>query len=83
MDPVQQYLAALNDIHLTGGAVAETSYYPPLIELLNELGRTLDPKVHCQAHPRNQGAGIPDMGLYGANQVKAGKRITIIPSATF
>lgn len=74
MDPVQSYLAALSDIHLTGGAVAETSYYPPLIELLNELGRTLDPKVQCQAHPKNQGAGIPDMGLYSAEQVKAGKR---------
>lgn len=74
MDPVQSYLAALSEIHLTGGAVAETSYYPPLVELLNELGRTLDPKVHCQPHPKNQGAGIPDMGLYSTDQIKAGKR---------
>ncbi len=74
MDPVRQYLTALHDIHLTGGAVAETSYYPPLIELLNELGRTLEPKVHCQAHPKNQGAGIPDMGLYTADQLRVGRR---------
>ena len=74
MDPVHQYLTGLHDIHLTGGAVAETSFYPPLIELLNDLGRALDPRVHCQAHPKDQGAGIPDMGLYTADQLKAGRK---------
>jgi hypothetical protein len=38
--------------------VEETSYYPALANLFNAVGRILKPKVRCNLHPRNQGAGI-------------------------
>jgi hypothetical protein len=65
---LQEYLTELNQIRATGAAVEETSYYPALANLFNAVGRTLRPKVRCNLHPRNQGAGIPDGGLYTADQ---------------
>lgn len=47
MRPLETYLRAMRDIHSTGEAVDETSYYTPLANLLNEIGKTLKPKVHC------------------------------------
>jgi hypothetical protein len=74
MHPLETYLKSLHDIHLSGQAVAETSYYGPIAELLNELGKTLDPKVSCVINLQNKGAGIPDGGLFTADQLKAQKR---------
>jgi hypothetical protein len=74
MHPLESYLKSLHDIHLSGQAVAETSYYGPIAELLNELGKTLDPKVSCVINLQNKGAGIPDGGLFTADQLKAQKR---------
>ena len=50
------------------GAVAETSYYTPLANLLNAIGKTLKPKVHCVIHPKSHGAGLPDGGLFTPDQ---------------
>jgi hypothetical protein len=36
--------------------------------LLNEVGKTLKPKVRCVLTPKNQVAGIPDIGLFIARQ---------------
>src|SRR5882672_493418 len=74
MHPLENYLKSLHDIHLSGQAVAETSYYGPLAELLNDLGKTLDPKVSCVINLQNRGAGIPDGGLFTSDQLKAQKR---------
>ena len=44
MNPLETYLAELRDIRSTGAAVAETSFYAPLSNLLNEIGKTLSPR---------------------------------------
>ncbi|MCA1592758.1 MAG: N-6 DNA methylase, partial [Acidobacteria bacterium] len=70
MHPLETYLSELRDIHNTGAAVKETSYYGALERLLNEVGKTLKPKVRCVVNIKNQGAGIPDGGLYTASQIQ-------------
>lgn len=70
MNPLETYLRELRDIHSTGAAVPETSYYGPLVNLLNEIGKTLKPKVRCIINLANRGAGIPNGGLFTADQVK-------------
>ncbi|MHB0979667.1 MAG: type ISP restriction/modification enzyme [Thermoleophilia bacterium] len=67
MLPLETYLSALYDARL-GGGVAETSGYAALANLLNEVGGGLKPKTRCILHPHNQGAGIPDGGLYTVDQ---------------
>lgn len=73
MRPVEQYLKALYEIHRTGGATAETSYYAALETLLNEVGAKLKPKVRAVSQLANTGAGSPDFGLYTANQFPKAK----------
>ncbi|HEX9755058.1 MAG TPA: hypothetical protein VGA42_05090 [Gemmatimonadales bacterium] len=41
MHPVERYLAELRDLHLSGAGVAETSGYPALKGLLDEVGKRL------------------------------------------
>ncbi|PKO17091.1 DNA methyltransferase [candidate division BRC1 bacterium HGW-BRC1-1] len=73
MHPVEQYLKNLSEIHCTGGATAETSYYARLETLLNEVGAKLKPKVRAVAQLANMGAGSPDFGLFTANQFQKAK----------
>lgn len=68
---LESYLTELNQIRATGAAVEETSYYPALANLFNAVGRSLKPKVRCNMNLRNQGAGLPDSGLYTADQFRA------------
>ena len=68
MNPVEQYLVALRDIRASGAAVDELSFYGPLTDLLNEIGKALKPKVRCIMNLRNRGAGLPDGGLFTAEQ---------------
>ena len=68
MNPVEAYVRDIQTIHASGSAVKETSYYGPLERLLNAIGTALKPRVRAVVHPRNQGAGIPDLGLYSADQ---------------
>ena len=70
---VEDYLADLRRIRASGGATGERSYYPPLTNLLNAVGSTLRPKVFCISELAQQGAGHPDLGLYGAKQVQKGQ----------
>lgn len=60
MNPLENYLRELRDIHASGAGVKETSYYGALSNLLNEVGKTLKPKIRCIINLRNQGAGIAD-----------------------
>ena len=62
MNPLESYLRELNETR--GPGVPETSYYPALRSLLNAVGDTLKPKVHCVINLANLGAGIPDGGLF-------------------
>lgn len=68
MTAVETYFRSLSEIRATGSATSETSYYGPLETLLNDIGHTLKPKVRCVMQLRNQGAGLPDGGLFSAQQ---------------
>jgi hypothetical protein len=68
MTPLETYLRELRDIRSTGAAVKETSYYPALSSLFNEVGKTLKPKVRCVLTLANRGAGLPDGGLFTPDQ---------------
>jgi|GEM_PF-1064193 hypothetical protein len=43
MNPLGTYLKELSEIRSSGAAVKETSYYGPLANLLNEIGKTIKP----------------------------------------
>jgi len=68
MTPAESYFRELRDIRSSGAAVKETSYYPALSNLLNEVGKGLKPRVRCIIHLANRGAGLPDGGLFTAEQ---------------
>lgn len=70
---VETYLRRMAEIRGTGAATGETSYYGALETLLNEIGKTLKPKVMCNGQIRNQGAGHPDFGLYTQDQCAKGE----------
>lgn len=84
MNPVETYIRELFDIHRAGQAVKETSYYGPLANLFNEIGKTLKPRVRCIINIKSQGAGIPDGGLYTPDQMQKGSEpeqfISLIPA---
>ena len=73
MNAVIRYLKDLIEIRSTGAGVPETSYYPALSNLLNEVGRGLSPAVRCVINLANRGAGNPDGGLFTASQFRTGK----------
>jgi hypothetical protein len=50
--------------------VAETSFYPALERLLSDIGKSLSPKVRCVINLANRGAGLPDGGLFSADQFR-------------
>ena len=81
MKLLRTYLSELSAIRSTGAAVKETSYYPALIDLLNGVGATLKPKVRCNSHVSNTGAGIPDAGLFTAEQFSQHKDDKPLPNA--
>jgi hypothetical protein len=70
LDSLETYLAKLRDIHRTGAGTPETSYYPALEGLFAEIGRTLKPRVTCVMGLKQQGAGLPDGGLFTADQLR-------------
>ena len=70
--PVRAYFERMAEIRSTGGATSETSYYSALENLLNELGKSLKPRVICNGQLRDQGAGHPDFGLYSSKQCRKG-----------
>jgi hypothetical protein len=73
-NPVERYLTDLRDIRGTRSNVPETSFYPALERLLTEVGRGLSPKVRCLIHPADRGAGLPDAGLFTADQMRRTER---------
>ncbi|ALA59438.1 hypothetical protein [Nitrospira moscoviensis] len=68
MNPLETYLKELRDIRSSGEVVNETSYYGPLATLLNEVGKSLKPKVRCIINIKDRGAGLPDGGLFTQDQ---------------
>jgi hypothetical protein len=70
MNVVEQYLADMGAIRATQAGTGETSYYPAFSTLLNALGQSLSPKVRCVMQLHNKGAGMPDGGLFTADQLR-------------
>ena len=68
--PLETYLGDCDQIRHTGANVPETSFYPALSNLLNEVGRHLKPRVRCVMSLANRGAGLPDGGLFSESQFK-------------
>ena len=68
MTPLEKFLHDVGEIHSSHSAVDETPYYGSLEVLLNEIGNSLKPRVRCIIHPKNKGAGLPDGGLFTAEQ---------------
>jgi hypothetical protein len=69
-DVVKRYLRDVATIRRSGAGTQETSYYPPLRELLDGIGGSLRPKVRTIFQLKNTGAGIPDGGLFTVDQLK-------------
>lgn len=72
MRPLETYLQELAQIRSSGANVKELSFYPALKELLDAAGNELKPKVRAVTNLRNQGAGMPDGGLFTASQLRRG-----------
>jgi len=66
--PLETYLTSLAEVRSSAAGTKETSYYPALHALFNEVGRDLKPKIHCILQLANRGAGNPDGGLYTPDQ---------------
>jgi len=56
------------DVRSSAGATDETSYYTPLNNLLDEIGKAVKPRVRCIMQLKNRGAGNPDGGLFTPEQ---------------
>jgi len=65
---LEQYLSQIQQVRATGAGGPETSYYPALANLFNAVGKTLKPGVRCVMNLKQQGAGMPDGGLFTADQ---------------
>jgi len=74
-DPFETYLQDISSIR--GIGTDETSGYPALSNLLNAIGKDLQPKVRCIIHPKNAQAGLPDGGFYLSNQLAKGNRLPV------
>ena len=79
MTPLETYLRELRDIRSSGAAVKETSYYPALSNLFNEVGKRLKPRVRCIINLANRGVGIPDGGLFTAEQFQKPSEPELLP----
>ncbi len=66
--PDRKYLTDIAEVHGTRAHVPETSFYPALENLLTGLGKSLSPRVRCVINLANRGAGLPDGGLFTADQ---------------
>jgi hypothetical protein len=51
VNPLATYLRELRDMRASGANVPETSFYGPLANLPNDIGRALKPPVRCIINP--------------------------------
>ncbi len=70
MNLIENYLREVGVIRATQSGTSETSYYPAISTLLNAIGQSLSPKVRCVMQLQNKGAGMPDGGLFTADQFR-------------
>ena len=76
-EDVERYLRSLWQDHASGEAVTVTSGYGALQNLLNTAGDELRPAVRAIVNIRNRGAGIPDGGLFAADQLRRRGSVTV------
>ncbi len=76
MSALETYLRELAAVRPV--AVKETSYYPALSNLFNEIGRGLKPRVRCVIHPSSSGAGLPDGGFFTPDQLRGASDADLI-----
>jgi hypothetical protein len=69
---LKTYLSEMFLIRSTGAATDELSFYGPLANLLSAAGQALKPRVRCVMNLKNQGAGMPDGGLFTPDQFQKG-----------
>ncbi len=81
-NPLETYLKELSEIRASGAGVKETSYYGPLANFLNEIGKTLKPKVKCIINLQNVGAGLPDGGFFTHEQFQKFADASLLPGQT-
>lgn len=72
MHPVESYLRDCQARNLTGAVTPETTFYGPLETLLNAVGHSLKPKVHCFMSLGNVSGNMPDGGLFTPDQFPKG-----------
>jgi hypothetical protein len=72
--PLIAYLSKLGSKAAVVGTGKETTHYGALTELLESVGASLKPKIIPIQHPPDVGAGVPDFGLYSADQVKRAQK---------
>ena len=65
---LSEYLSDCRQRKFTGVLTPETSLYGPLETLLTAVGNGLKPRVRCFMSLKNQGAGMPDGGLFTPDQ---------------
>jgi hypothetical protein len=82
MNPLETYIREIYEIYSSGAGTAETSYYGPLRNLFNEVGKTLKPKVLCIINIKNRGAGLPDGGLFTPDQFQKPADTKPLPGTT-
>src|SRR5574341_575187 len=68
MNSLETYLQSLYELYISAVGVPETSGYGTLQNLLNEVGKSLKPRVRCIINIANKGAGIPDGGFFTPDQ---------------
>ena len=66
MGPVETYLSEMRELRSARAGVKEITYYTALANLLDEVGKTLKPRVRCVLQLQNRGGGNPDGGLFTA-----------------
>jgi hypothetical protein len=79
MNPFETYITSLREIRDSGEAVVEASYYGALETFLNDVGKSLKPRVRCVLQLKNRGVGMPDGGLFTEDQLKKKDRAETRP----
>lgn len=70
--PLAIYLSDCRNRRGTGATTPETSLYGTLETLINAAAAKLKPRVLCFMNLKNQGAGMPDGGLFTKDQIARG-----------
>ncbi|HEY3696750.1 type ISP restriction/modification enzyme [Phenylobacterium sp.] len=70
---VESFFDKVRTTRALGAGTPETSYYEALKGLLDAVGSSLKPQVHCLSQLANTGSGSPDFGLFSSDQLQKGE----------